>query len=79
VLWAGGSATLRAAPCGSSTPLLAVTVPRAQHQVRNWPRYDAGLRRRGDLTLWLDETARHDELAASYLAFIRLAATRLWL
>src|ERR687889_2890593 len=30
---------------------------RAQYRVRNWPHYDAGLRRRGDLTLWLDEAA----------------------
>jgi hypothetical protein len=32
-------------------------IPRAQYRVRNWREYDAGLRRRGDLTLWLDETA----------------------
>ena len=32
-------------------------IPRAQYRVRNWPQYDAGLRRRGDLTLWLDEAA----------------------
>ena len=32
-------------------------IPRAQYRVRNWPAYDAGLRRRGDLTLWLDEAA----------------------
>ena len=30
---------------------------RAQYRIRNWPQYDAGLRRRGDLTLWLDEAA----------------------
>jgi Transposase DDE domain len=30
---------------------------RAQYRIRNWPQYDAGLRRRGDLTLWLDEVA----------------------
>ena len=30
-------------------------IPRAKYRVRNWPAYDAGLRRRGDLTLWLDE------------------------
>src|ERR671932_1147208 len=28
---------------------------RAQYRVRNWPQYDAGLKQRGDLTLWLDE------------------------
>ena len=32
-------------------------IPRAQYRVRNWPAYDAGLRHRGDLTLWLDEAA----------------------
>jgi hypothetical protein len=26
---------------------------KAQYQVRNWPEYEAGLRRRGDLTVWL--------------------------
>jgi hypothetical protein len=32
-------------------------VPRARYRVRNWREYEAGLRRRGDLTLWLDEAA----------------------
>ena len=32
-------------------------IPRARHRVTNWPAYEAGLRRRGDLTLWLDEAA----------------------
>src|SRR5918999_5430187 len=32
-------------------------IPQARYRVRNWPQYDAGLRRRGDLTLWLDEAA----------------------
>src|ERR687886_896757 len=30
---------------------------RAQYRIRNWPQYDAGLRQRGDLTLWLEEAA----------------------
>jgi hypothetical protein len=30
---------------------------RAKYRVRNWPEYEAGLQRRGDLTLWLDEAA----------------------
>jgi hypothetical protein len=30
---------------------------RARYHIRNWPQYEAGLRRRGDLTLWLDEAA----------------------
>jgi hypothetical protein len=29
-------------------------IPRARYRVTNWPAYEAGLRRRGDLTLWLD-------------------------
>src|SRR3954468_21463858 len=32
-------------------------IPRARYRVTNWPEYEAGLRRRGDLTLWLDEAA----------------------
>src|ERR671933_1199299 len=30
---------------------------RAQYRIRNRPQYEAGLKRRGDLTLWLDEAA----------------------
>ena len=32
-------------------------IPRARDRIRNWPAYDAGLQRRGDLTLWVDEAA----------------------
>jgi hypothetical protein len=32
-------------------------IPTAQRRITNWPAYEAGLRRRGDLTFWLDETA----------------------
>jgi len=32
-------------------------IPRVRYQVTNWPAYEAGLRRRGDLTFWVDETA----------------------
>ncbi len=32
-------------------------IPRAQYRVQNWPAYEAGLKRRGDFTLWLDEAA----------------------
>ena len=32
-------------------------IPRARYRVTNWREYEAGLRRRGDLTLWLDEAA----------------------
>jgi len=30
---------------------------RARYRITNWPAYKAGLRRRGDLMLWLDEAA----------------------
>ncbi len=30
---------------------------RARYRIRNWPQYEAGLKRRGDLTLWLDQAA----------------------
>ena len=32
-------------------------IPKARYRVRNWREYEAGLTRRGDLTLWLDEDA----------------------
>jgi len=32
-------------------------IPRARYRVTNWPAYEVGLRRRGDLTLWLNEAA----------------------
>ncbi len=32
-------------------------IPPARYRVRNWREYEAGLKRRGDLTLWLDEAA----------------------
>src|SRR5215203_2198972 len=30
---------------------------RVRYHIRNWPQYEAGLKRRGDLTFWLDEAA----------------------
>ena len=30
---------------------------KSQYRVRNWPEYEAGLRRRGDLTIWFSEDA----------------------
>src|SRR5215213_5549413 len=30
---------------------------RARYRIRNWREYEAGLKRRGDLTLWLEEAA----------------------
>ncbi len=33
-------------------------VPRQGHRVTNWAEYNEGLRRRGDLTVWVSEEAR---------------------
>jgi hypothetical protein len=32
-------------------------IPTARYRIRNWAAYEAGLKRRGDLTLWIDEAA----------------------
>jgi hypothetical protein len=32
-------------------------IPKTRRRITNWPIYEAGLRRRGDLTFWLDEAA----------------------
>jgi hypothetical protein len=32
-------------------------IPKMSFKVRNWPAYEAGLRRRGSLTLWIEDTA----------------------
>lgn len=32
-------------------------IPQARYKVRNWREYEAGLRRRGSLTLWITEEA----------------------
>ena len=32
-------------------------IPRQQHQVTNWSEYDAALRHRGSLTVWVSEEA----------------------
>jgi hypothetical protein len=32
-------------------------VPKMWFKVQNWPEYEAGLRRRGSLTLWIEDTA----------------------
>src|ERR1700733_6527657 len=38
-------------------------IPKARRRITNWPAYEAGLRRRGGLTFWLDETALSGWLA----------------
>ena len=30
---------------------------KCRYRVRNWPQYEAGLRRRGDVTVWFSEDA----------------------
>ena len=42
-------------------------IPRQQHQVTNWPAYEAGLRQRGSLTVWFT-----DEAVAAWVAEPRL-------
>ena len=32
-------------------------IPKMTFKVRNWPKYEAGLRRRGSLTLWIEDAA----------------------
>src|SRR5277367_1804372 len=32
-------------------------LPKMSFKVRNWPAYEAGLRRRGSLTLWIEDAA----------------------
>jgi Transposase DDE domain len=32
-------------------------IPKMSFKVRNWPEYEAGLRRRGSLTLWIEDAA----------------------
>src|SRR5918997_2703058 len=47
-------------PCDSTHPATALNRLkrfRARYRIRNWREYEAGLKRRGDLTLWLDQAA----------------------
>ena len=30
-------------------------IPKMKFKIQNWPEYEAGLRRRGSLTLWIEE------------------------
>jgi hypothetical protein len=32
-------------------------IPKMSFKVQNWPAYEAGLRRRGSLMLWIDDAA----------------------
>ena len=35
-------------------------IPKMPFKVQNWPAYEAGLRRRGSLTLWIEDAALDD-------------------
>jgi hypothetical protein len=39
------------------TLLRVLSRPKMVFEVRNWPAYEAGLRRRGSLTLWIADAA----------------------
>jgi hypothetical protein len=32
-------------------------IPKMSFKVQNWPEYETGLRRRGSLTLWIEDAA----------------------
>ena len=45
---------------------------KSRYQVKNWGKYEAGLRRRGDLTVWLsDEALEHEALPLGYQEIIK--------
>ncbi|MCP1614326.1 hypothetical protein J2848_006029 [Azospirillum lipoferum] len=69
-------------------------IPKARYRVENWSNYDAALRRRGDLTLWVTPEAiaawtppatrrrgrpsRYSDLAIEAGLMLRLAFGRPW-
>ena len=53
-------------------------IPRARYRVQNWPQYEAGLKRRGDLTLWIDEAAIAGWQAPGGRRPAARPATRIW-
>src|SRR3954465_10874279 len=44
-------------------------IPKTRYRIQNWPAYEAGLKRRGDLTPWLDEAAYHQSQIRAALGF----------
>jgi heme-degrading monooxygenase HmoA len=46
-------------------------IPKPRYRVTNWPEYDAALRRRGSLTVWIT-----DEAIAAWRAEPRTTAAR---
>jgi hypothetical protein len=69
-------------------------ISKRRYRVTNWPAYEAGLRRRGDLTFWLDEAAfagwqaprrstpggqpRYSDLAVELVLTLRLVCGSAW-
>ena len=64
-------------------------IPKMSFQVQNWPEYEAGLRRRGSLTLWIEEAvldrwqrvgpngqARYEDIAIETCLMLRSAFCR---
>jgi hypothetical protein len=47
-------------------------IPKARHRVTNWPAYEAGLKRRGNVTFWLDGAALAGWRPARCAATIRV-------
>ncbi len=45
--------------CSRYTAIMleGVAIEKSPYWIRNWPEYEAGLRRRGDLTVWLSDDA----------------------
>ncbi len=41
-------------------------IPKMSFKVRNWPAYEAGLCRRGSLTLWIEDAALGDWQSAAH-------------
>ena len=48
---------------------------KSRYQVKNWGEYEAGLRRRGDLTVWLSDEALDAWRAASLRRYRNRAVT----
>jgi hypothetical protein len=44
-------------------------IPKMAFKVENWPEYEAGLRRRGSLTLWIEDGALHHWLHGAATRF----------
>jgi len=48
-------------------------IPRQRHKVTNWPAYDASLRQRGSLTVWVS-----DEAIAAWASVVHGSALKFW-